>query len=120
MPGPGRLTLCDRKEISLGLHAGEAFCVIAARLGKSTSTVSREVAGNGGPLAEVGGMFQAVYQSVRPAGLRLGLTTEADGQAFLAEIADAVREGRGVGMSPLLVSAWKRKPREPDTRPALQ
>jgi hypothetical protein len=65
-------------------------------------------------------MFQAVYQSVRPAGLRLGLTTEADGQAFLAEIADAVREGRGVGMSPLLVSAWKRKPREPDTRPALQ
>jgi Helix-turn-helix domain len=48
VPGPGRLTLCDREEISLGLHAGEAFCVIAARLGKATSTVSREVAGNGG------------------------------------------------------------------------
>ncbi len=27
---------------------GEAFCAIAARLGKATSTVSREVAGNGG------------------------------------------------------------------------
>jgi IS30 family transposase len=40
--------LCDREEISLGLHAGEAFTVIAARLGKATSTVSREVAGNGG------------------------------------------------------------------------
>ena len=25
MPGPGRLRLCDREEISLGLHAGEAF-----------------------------------------------------------------------------------------------
>jgi IS30 family transposase len=48
LPGPGRLRLCDREEISLGLHAGEAFCVIAARIGKVTSTVSREVAGNGG------------------------------------------------------------------------
>jgi ubiquinone/menaquinone biosynthesis C-methylase UbiE len=35
---------------------------------------------------------------------------EADGQAFLAEIADAVRERRGVGVLPLPVSAWKRKP----------
>jgi hypothetical protein len=65
-------------------------------------------------------MFQAVYQSLRPVGLRLGLTTEADGQAFLAEIAEAVRERRGFAMSPLLVSAWKRKPPEPDTRTALQ
>ena len=47
-PGPGRLTLADREEISLGLHGGESFSVIAVRLGKATSTVSREVAGNGG------------------------------------------------------------------------
>jgi IS30 family transposase len=40
--------LADGEEVSLGLHAGEAFWVIAARLGKATSTVSREVAGNGG------------------------------------------------------------------------
>jgi transposase, IS30 family len=40
--------LCDREEISLGLHAGEPLTVIAARLGKAPSTVSREVAGNGG------------------------------------------------------------------------
>jgi SAM-dependent methyltransferase len=79
-----------------------------------------DVAGLLRPLAEVGGMFQAVYQSLRPVGLRLGLTTEADGQAFLAEIAEAVRERRGFAMSPLLVSAWKRKPPEPDTRTALQ
>jgi hypothetical protein len=89
----------------------------AAGVGEPDGT---DVAGLLRPLAEVGGMFQAVYQSVRPAGLRLGLTIEADGQAFLAEIANAVREGRGVAMSPLLVSAWKRKPREPDTQPALQ
>jgi IS30 family transposase len=48
LPGPGRLRLCDREEISLGLHAGEAFTLIAARLGKATPAVSREVAGNGG------------------------------------------------------------------------
>ena len=48
VPGPGRLTLADREEITLGVHAGESFTVIAARLGKATSTVSREVAANGG------------------------------------------------------------------------
>jgi IS30 family transposase len=49
LPGPGgRLTLADREEITLGVPAGESFTVIAARLGKATSTVSREVAANGG------------------------------------------------------------------------
>src|SRR5947207_7750452 len=48
VPGPGRLTVADREEITLGLHAGQSFAVVAARLGKATSTVSREVAANGG------------------------------------------------------------------------
>jgi transposase, IS30 family len=48
VPGPGRLTLADREEITIGLHAGESFTAIARRLGKATSTVSREVAANGG------------------------------------------------------------------------
>ena len=48
VPGPGRLTLADREEITLGLHAGDSFTAIAARLGKAASTVSREVAANGG------------------------------------------------------------------------
>jgi len=48
VPGPGRLTLADREEITIGLHAGDSFTVIAARLGKAVSTVSREVAANGG------------------------------------------------------------------------
>jgi transposase, IS30 family len=47
-PGPGRLTLADREEISLGVRAGDSFSAIAVRLGKAVSTVSREVAGNGG------------------------------------------------------------------------
>ena len=48
VPGPGRLTLADREEITLGVHAGPSFTAIAARLGRATSTVSREVAANGG------------------------------------------------------------------------
>lgn len=88
----------------------------AAGLGEADGTY---VAGLLLPLVKIAVMFQAVYQSIRPVGLRLGLTTGADGQAFLAEIAEATRERRGVGMSPLLVSGWKRKPPEPDMRPRL-
>ena len=47
-PGPGRLRLADREEITIGLHAGQSFTAIAARLGKAVSTISREVAANGG------------------------------------------------------------------------
>jgi IS30 family transposase len=39
----GRLSLDDRIEIDAGLRAGEAFVVIAARIGVHPSTVSREV-----------------------------------------------------------------------------
>lgn len=45
-PGPGRLTLAGREEISLGLRSADSFTAIAARLGKATSTISREVAAN--------------------------------------------------------------------------
>lgn len=38
-----RLTLAEREEISKGLWAGENFVNIADRLGRNTSTVSREV-----------------------------------------------------------------------------
>ena len=47
-PGPGRLTLAEREEISLGLRCGGTFSTIAKALGRHLSTVSREVAANGG------------------------------------------------------------------------
>ena len=45
---PLRLSLTEREEISRGLAAGESLRGIAVSLGRAPSTVSREVAANGG------------------------------------------------------------------------
>lgn len=45
---PLRLSPAEREEISRGLQAGASYRVIAARLGRSPSTISREVNANGG------------------------------------------------------------------------
>lgn len=46
--GGFRLSLAEREEISRGLLAGDSCRVLAARLGRSPSTVSREVGAGGG------------------------------------------------------------------------
>ncbi|MEV6977679.1 helix-turn-helix domain-containing protein [Kitasatospora sp. NPDC093806] len=48
MPG-GRLTQQERQQIALGLADGLAYAEIGRRLGRPTSTVTREVLRNGGP-----------------------------------------------------------------------
>ncbi|MEV1003104.1 helix-turn-helix domain-containing protein [Nonomuraea sp. NPDC050202] len=48
MPG-SRLTAEDRRRIAEGLTAGLTYAEIARRLGRSRSTVTREIARNGGP-----------------------------------------------------------------------
>ncbi|MFI8929474.1 MarR family transcriptional regulator [Streptomyces sp. NPDC053474] len=48
VPG-GRLTHEDRRQVASGLADGLGYAEIARRLGRPTSTVSREVARNGGP-----------------------------------------------------------------------
>lgn len=50
MPG-GRLTHQDRREIGAGLTEGLGYAEIARRIGRPTSTISREVTRNGGPRA---------------------------------------------------------------------
>jgi len=42
------LSLADREEISRGLQAGDTFAVIAARVSRHPTTITREVARNGG------------------------------------------------------------------------
>jgi DNA-binding transcriptional ArsR family regulator len=49
MPG-GRLTHQDRQHIASGLAGGLGYAEIARQLGRPTSTVTREVARNGGPV----------------------------------------------------------------------
>jgi SAM-dependent methyltransferase len=79
----------------------------AAGLGEPDGT---DVIGILGPTAELGWMYEGIYRSVLPAALRLGLTTEADSHAFLAEIAATASDRSRVGLWPLLISAWKRLP----------
>src|SRR5690606_4995156 len=43
------LSLSEREEISRGLSAERSMRMIATRLGRSPSTISREIARNGGP-----------------------------------------------------------------------
>ena len=47
-PAPGRLSASEREEIFAGMRANETFAAVARRLSRSVSTVSREVAANGG------------------------------------------------------------------------
>ncbi len=47
-PSDARLSLEDRIEVGLGCQRGDSLRVIAHRIGRSPSTVSREVAANGG------------------------------------------------------------------------
>ncbi|MEV6013176.1 helix-turn-helix domain-containing protein [Streptomyces sp. NPDC051976] len=49
MPG-GRLTQQERQQIALGMADGLAYAEIARRLDRPTSTITREVMRNGGPL----------------------------------------------------------------------
>src|SRR3954471_12343307 len=53
VPG-GRLTHADRRQIAAWLADGLGYAEIGRRFGRPTSTISREVARNGGP-----GAYQA-------------------------------------------------------------
>ncbi|MER8236677.1 helix-turn-helix domain-containing protein [Streptomyces sp. NPDC094049] len=50
MPGD-RLTLQDRQQIAAGLREGLTYAAVGRRIGRPTSTVTREVMRNGGPRA---------------------------------------------------------------------
>jgi len=47
-PSPRRLAIADREDIVIGLAKRESIAVIARRIGKAPSTVSREAAADWG------------------------------------------------------------------------
>ena len=49
-PRPGCLTIRDREQILLAIHRGDSLSAIADALGRSPSTITREVKANGGRL----------------------------------------------------------------------
>ncbi len=69
-----------------------------------------DVAGHLMSLEQASGMVKAVYRSVLPRALQLGITTEARSQAFFEEMNEVPSERYYSFLWPLLIGAWKRKP----------
>ncbi len=88
-PAAGRLTFGDREEIVIGLARGETLATIARRLHRAPSTISREVAANGGAnrYRAWGGYLRAYAQSRRPKPTKLGSSPE-----LLAEVVQALEK----------------------------
>ncbi|MEV4276461.1 helix-turn-helix domain-containing protein [Actinoplanes xinjiangensis] len=93
MPGR-RLTGTDRQRIAAGLARGRDFAEIAGELGRPTSTVSREVARNGGPgrynaeLAQLATVRRARRRPPAPTREMPGATAGPDPDARIALVTD--------------------------------
>ena len=112
-PASGRyLSVAEREEIAVGLAAGDSQAVIAERLGRSPSTVSREVRRNSrGRKAyrALAAQGQAQHRARRPK------TAKLAGNAELRELVAARLKQK---WSPEQVSRWLRR-QFPD-RPEMQ
>ena len=82
-PVSGRyLSLAEREEIAAGVAAGEGVRVIAARLGRAASTVSREIRRNGSRLGyrAAAAQAQAEFRAARPKTAKLAGNVRLRGQ----------------------------------------
>lgn len=93
------LSLEEREEISRGMASGESLRSIARRLGRSASTVSREVARNGG-----GSRYRA--HRADQAALRRARRPKACKLAANPTLALMVEEKLGLWWSPQQISGW--------------
>lgn len=92
------------------IHIGHRLPVLFAEAGLAAPD-GTDVAGRLEPLATAGAMLAAVYRSVLPRALSLGLTTEQRSERWFAELArDAAEHAQHAALWPLLIGAWKRKP----------
>jgi ubiquinone/menaquinone biosynthesis C-methylase UbiE len=70
-----------------------------------------DVAGRLEPLATASAMLAAVYRSLLPVALSLGLTTEQRAAEWFAQLErDTAEHAQHAALWPLLIGAWKRKP----------
>ena len=94
-----RLSSVEREEISRGIAGGESFRSIASRLGRSPSTVSREVKTNGGRCR-----YRATkaHRASRKRAKRPKVTKLAE----CPRLADAVEEKLSLWWSPGQISRW--------------
>jgi IS30 family transposase len=94
-----RLSLTEREEISRGLAGGESLRSIAGRLARSPSTVSREVATNGG---------RRRYRACRAdkAAVRRMRRPKASKLAVCPRLRAAVEAKLEVRWSPTQISGW--------------
>jgi SAM-dependent methyltransferase len=93
------------RDIHIGSRLPAHF--MAAGIGCPDGT---DVAGIFAPLSQSRGMIESTYRSVLPHALKMGITTEAESQAFFQTLADA--DGNEFGYWPQLIGAWKRKPHQ--------
>src|SRR5215472_4401623 len=94
MPG-GRLTQQERQQIALGVTDGLAYAEVARRIGRPTSTITREVMRNGGPAAYRAELaHRATERRARRRRQAVPSTRQAPQQAFevLGRDAEALRE----------------------------
>jgi transposase, IS30 family len=99
LPGPGRLSVEEREEIGLGLAQGESFAEIGRRLGRQTSTVSREVNANGG---RRGYRATRAHRRAYDRARRPKVTKFATSPGLLAVIEELL----GQWWSPVQISRW--------------
>jgi ubiquinone/menaquinone biosynthesis C-methylase UbiE len=91
------------------VHVGHRLPLLFADAGLGAPD-GTDVAGRVEPFATAGAMFAAVYRSILPVALSLGLTTEQDAARWLDECAaDASAHGDHAALWPLMIGAYKRK-----------
>ena len=96
------LTLAEREELSRGLAAGERPAAIARRLGRPRSTISRELARNGGGhgYRATAADAAATHRAARPKPSRLATTPR---------LRRVVEQKLRAAWSPAQIAAWLRQ-----------
>ncbi len=99
--------VCEKagRDVRIGLKLPSLF--IDAGIGMPEGT---DVVGRSGTLDRSLPMILAGYKSVLPVALKMGLTTETRSQLFYEQMQNAPKEKFHSTLSPLLVSAWAKKP----------